>query len=168
MSDDFISCDFPDLDAFIKKLDLMDENVNAALRTGLNTGADIIISDQRRRIRGKSRRLAQAITKGGIYTTSSGGLGIKTGYQDDAFKTEGDGFNAGVVGMTFEFGRPGQSSAGRRSDTMTQTRHGKRYKVKKGSIQPLPHIRSGFDASVNAASQAVIDAYNREIDKLGD
>lgn len=165
-TDDFISCDFPDLDAFIKELDLMDARVNAALRTGLNAGADIIANEQKRRIQGKSRRLAQAIKKGSIYTTKSGGLGISTGYQDDAFRTDADGFNAGVVGLTYEFGRPGTSSNRRRSKTMMQTRHGKRYKVIKGAIQPVPHIRAGFDAALNSAVNEVITAYEREMDKL--
>lgn len=167
-TDDFISCDFPDLDAFIKELDLMDARVNAALRAGLNAGADMIANEQKRRIQGKSRRLAQAIKKGSIYVAKGGGLGISTGYQDDAFRDEGDGFNAGVVGLTFEFGRPGTSSAQRRSETMTQKRHGKRYTVRKGAIQPVPHIRAGHDAAVRQASQEVINKYNQVIDKLGE
>lgn len=167
-TEDFISCDFPDLDAFIKELDLMDARVNAALRRGLNAGADVILREQKRRIQGKSRRLAQAIGKGSIYTTKSGGLGISTGYQDDAFRTDADGFNAGVVGMTYEFGRPGTSTNRRRSETMTQTRHGRRFKVRKGAIQPVSHIRAGFDAAVNRAANEVIAEYEREMDKLSE
>lgn len=183
-TEDFISCDFPDLDAFIKELDLMDERVNAALRRGLNAGADIIRDEQRRIIlnkppapvkdgktsrrisKGSLAKLAQAISKGSIYTTRSGGLGISTGYQNDAFRTDADGFNAGVVGMTYEFGRPGESTNRRRSETMTQTRHGRRFKVRKGAIQPVSHIRAGFDAAVNRAANEVIAEYEREMDKL--
>ena len=182
-TDDFITCEFPDLDAFIKELDLMDARVNAALRAGLNAGADIIANEQKRRIQnkplapvkeGKKRRiskgtlskLAKAIGKGEIFVTKGGALGIKVGYQDDAFRDEGDGFNAGIVGMTIEFGRPGQSSSARRRTTMTQTRNGERREIEKGSIQPCSHIRAGFDAAVNRASNEVIAAYEREMDKL--
>ena len=178
MSDDFISCEFPDLDDFIRQLDLMDENVNKALREGLNSGADIIRNAQRRLILGKptsakSRRkhkgrlsrLAQAIDKGEIFTTKKGALGIKIGYQ---FITDDDGFDAVAIGMTIEFGRPGQSSEPRRSKTMTQSRNGKRVEIKKGSIQPYPHIRLGHDTHVEQASQEVINKYNQVIDKLGE
>lgn len=168
MTEDFITCDFPDLDAFIKKLDLLDKNVNAALREGLNAGADIIRDEQRRRISGKSAVLAHNINKGSIYTTARGTLGIKTGYQKEAFEQDGEGTSPGLRGMIFEFGRPGHSSAPRRSTTMTQKRSGKKYKVKKGAIQPIPHIRAGHDAAVRQASQEVINKYNQVIDKLGE
>lgn len=168
MSDDFISCDFPDLDAFIKELDLMDERVNAALRTALHGVGTMIEQAQRRCISGEKvgRKLAPHIRKGEIFTAKNGSLGISSGYQADAFRTDADGFNPGVVGMTYEFGRPGQS-AYRRSETTTRTRNGKRYKVKKGAIQAVSHIRRGFDSVKNEAVNTAIAAYNAEIDKLG-
>lgn len=181
MSDDFISCDFPDLDEFIRQLDLMDENVNKALREGMESGADIIRDAQRRLIllkpqstkskrrhKGRLSKLAKAIDKGEIFVTKKGKLGINVGYQKEAFQTDTDGFNAGVTGMTIEFGRPGQSTAPRRRETMTQTRNGKRVNVEKGSIQPYPHIRLGHDSHVEQASQEVINKYNQVIDKLGE
>ena len=45
--------------------------------------------------------------------------------------------------------------------------NGKRYKVKKGTIQAVSHIRRGFDSVKNEAVNTAIDAYNAEIDKLG-
>lgn len=181
MSDDFISCDFPDLDEYIRQLDLMDDNVNKALREGLNSGADIIRDAQRRLILGKptsakSKRkhkgglakLAKAIDKGEIFATKKGAIGIKIGYQPEAFKNDAEGFNAGVTGMTIEFGRPGQSSSTRRSSTMVQMRNEKRVSIHKGSIQPYPHIRPGHDSHVEQASQEVINKYNQVIDKLGE
>ena len=97
------------------------------------------------------------------YVTKKGNIGISTGYHARAFKKDKDGFRAGIVGMVFEFGRPGQ-----KGDTMTQKRNGKTITVKIGAIQPVPHIRQGFDETVEQASQTVINSVSAEIDKLGE
>lgn len=162
MADTFHS-DIPDLSKFMKSLDMLDENVREAAVKGLNKGADIIVNAQKRRISAKSQRLADAVSKGSIYTTKKGSVGISTGYHAKAFKKDKDGFNAGMVGMVFEFGRPGQ-----KGDTMKQVRNGKTITVKIGAVQPVPHIRAGFDEAVNSASQTVIDTVSAEIDKLGE
>ncbi|MBQ9460995.1 MAG: hypothetical protein IJU51_03635 [Clostridia bacterium] len=169
MSDDFISCEFPDLDDFIRQLDLMNENVNRALRTAMHEAGAMIAQEQKRCISGEKvgGKLTPYIREGEIFE-KGGGLGISSGYQDDAFFTDEDGFNPGVVGMTYEFGRPGSSSNQRRSETITQSRNGRRVKVKKGAIQPVSHIRRGFDNVKDKAAERVISAYNREIDKLGE
>lgn len=159
--------DMPDLDGFIKELDMFNENVNTALRKGLHEAGDMICKSQKRLVLSKSRHLSEAISTGNVYTTKSGALGITSGYQADAFKTDSDGFNAGLVGMVTEFGRPGKSSR-RQGETMTQTRKGRKYTIKKGTIQAYPHIRRGFDSTKEAAAQKLIDAYNAEINKLGD
>lgn len=164
-TEDFISCDFPDLDGFIKQLDLMKENVNKALRAAMYTGADMIKNEQKRLISGKSRRLSAAIDKSEIEVTKSGSLKVTSGYQAEAFETDGKGYNPGVVGMTYEFGRPGQSGA-RKRENMKQKRRGRIMTVKKGAIQPLPHIRRGFDNVKEQAAKTIIEAYNREIEKL--
>ena len=164
-TEDFISCDFPDLDSFIKQLDLMNASVNKALRSAMYTGADMIKNEQKRLISGKSQRLADAINKSGIEVTKGGSLKVTSGYQKEAFRDNG-GF-PGVVGMTYEFGRPGQSGA-RKGTTMKQKRGGKIITVKKGAIQPMPHIQRGFDNMKGQAAKTMIEAYNREIDKLGD
>ena len=165
MSEEIFSTNMPDLQSFIRELDLFDENVNKALRTAMHEAGNMICLAQRRLV--KSQRLAAAITTGRVYTTKKGSLNISVGYQPEAFKTDGDGFNPGVVGMVTEFGRPGQSSQ-RSGDTMKQTRGGKKYTVKKGTIQPRPHIRPGFDSTKEAAAQKLINAYSAEINKLGD
>ena len=162
MSDTF-SSDIPDLSKFIKSLDMLDENVNKATREGLNKGADIIVAAQKKHISAKSQRLANAISKGKIYVTKKGNIGISTGYHAKAFKKDKDGFNAGIVGMVFEFGRPGK-----KGDTMIQKRNGKTVTVKIGAVQPIPHIKRGFDETVEQASQAVINSVSAEIDKLGE
>ena len=159
--------DMPDLEGFIKELDLFDDNVNQALRTAMHTAGDMIGQAQKRLVLSKSKRLAAAISTSRVYTTKDGALGITSGYQAGAFQEDSAGFNAGLVGMVTEFGRPGQS-AQRSGDTMTQIRGGKRYSVSKGTIQPYPHIRRGFDATKEQAAQVLINAYNAEIDKLGD
>lgn len=164
MSEEIFSTNMPDLQSFIKELDLFDENVNKALRTAMHEAGNMICLAQRRLV--KSQRLAAAISTSAVYTTKDGALGITSGYQSSAFKSDSDGFNPGLVGMVTEFGRPGESP--QRSDPETNRRvKGKTYKVKKGTIQPYPHIRRGFDAVKDRAAQVLIDAYNAEIDKLG-
>lgn len=160
---DIFSSDIPDFSKFMKSLDMLDENVNKATREGLNKGADIIVNAQKRHISSKSQRLANAISKGKIYVTKKGNIGISTGYHAKAFKKDKDGFQAGIVGMVFEFGRPGK-----KGDTMTQKRNGETVTIKKGAIQPVPHIRQGFDETVEQASQTVINSVSAEIDKLGE
>lgn len=183
MSGVIFSSDMPDLDGFIKKLDMFDEEANKAVRTAMHSGADVIMREQKRLISGKSERLAAAISKSKVYATKNGSIGVSTGYQGGAFKTNGDGFNPGIVGMVFEFGRPGSSSAKRSSDKMKQVRKripnkktAKRSKwekavptevdISKGTIQAVPHIRRGFDIKKEEAVNIVLDAVNREIDKL--
>ena len=147
----------------IRQLDLTDENVNKAVRSGLHQAADKIMKAQKQLIAGKSQRLANAVTKSSIYVTKKGVVGVSIGYHSSAFKTDQNGFNAGIVGTVFEFGRPGK-----RGNTMKQNRNGKIYTVKKGVIQPHPHIRRGFHNAAPQACQAVIDAIQNEIDKMGD
>ena len=164
MSDAFY-CDLPDLQGFIRQLDLLDGNVNAAVRQGMNEGADIILAEQRRRADATGVPfLARHIGKGRIYSTKRGGLGITTGYQAEAFGADEDGKNVGVVGLTYEFGRPGQSRT-RSSDKMKQQRGGKVVEVSKGKIAPRPHIRPAFDAKVKEASDRTIEAVSRETGK---
>jgi hypothetical protein len=175
------STDAPDLEEFIRELDLFDENVNKALRTAMHESGNMICLAQRRLV--KSQRLAAAISTSDVYTTKDGALAITSGYQSSAFKSDSDGFNPGLVGKITEFGRPGKS-AQHSAKTMKQVR--KRIpnkqtasrkdwqpavptevEIEKGTIQPYPHIRRGFDAVKDRAAQVLIDAYNAEIDKLG-
>ena len=156
--------EFPDIQELIKQLDLMNENVNKAVREGINKGADIILAEQKRLA---PEKLSEYISKGKLYVTKKGVIGITTGYQANAFKPDENGSNHGLAGMVYEFGRPGTSPQ-RSKDTMSQKRHGKIYTVKKGTIQAQPHIRRGFDNKVEEAVQTVINYINSEIDKLGE
>ena len=49
---------------------------------------------------------------------------------------------------------------------MKQVRHGKEVEVLKGTIQPQPHIRRGFDNKVNEAVKGVIESVDSELKKL--
>ena len=166
----FFQTDFPDIQGLIQELDLLDENINKAVRKALHKGADIILAEQRRLA---PHNLSHYISKGNIYTTKNGTLGIAIGYMSDTFKEDENGFNAGVVGMTYEFGRPGNGvfepfGIDRSSPTMIQVRNGEEVEVNKGTIQAEPHIRRGFDNVVEQAAQAVIDSISAELDKFGD
>ncbi len=171
---DFITADYPDIDSFIKELDMFDENVNKALRSSIHICGEKIAGAQKRKIRFKSKRLADAISVGSVYTTEDGALGITVGYQSSAFDVDYDTDNPtriGVVGLVYEFGRPGQSSATRSSPETYRHINGdifSGFKVKKGTIRPIPHIRSGFDEIKPFCAKILINAFNAEIDKLGD
>lgn len=165
MSDEFFSSEFPDLQKMINQLDLMNDNVNKAVRESINEGADKILAEQRRLAAMTNvPGLPQAVTKSRIYTTKKGIIGISSGYHSGAFK-EKDGKNLGVIGMTYEFGRPGQSP-NRNGKTIKQNRKGKEVEVNKGTIQPIPHIRRGFDNKIEEACNIVIKSVTDEIEKL--
>ena len=182
MADEFFSTDLPDIQGFIKTLDLMNENINKAVRDGLHKGADIILAEQKRLAPDKLD-LAGHISKSKLYVTKKGVIGITTGYQPNAFEPDENGINHGIVGMTYEFGRPGKSPR-RSGEKMKQKRkripnkESKRkdwekavlteVDISKGTIQAQPHIRRGFDNKVNEAVQTVIDHINAEIDKMGE
>ncbi len=169
MSNEFFSMEMPDIQGFIKKLDMYDQQQNEALLTALHKVGDNMEQAQKRRIEGAKvgEKLSKHITCGKVYTTKKGVLGITSGYQAGAFKTDSDGFNPGIVGMTWEFGRPGQSQQ-RSGTTMMQTRNGKRVEVNKGAIQPVPHIRAGADDTFEQNWQTLVNAANSVTDKLGE
>lgn len=128
--------------------------------------------------------------------TYYGILYITIGYHADAFnyeqtKNDGDYWkaaskeNPGIIGLTYEFGRPGKSSEHHRnSDTMKQIRmripnkdeKRKYWKKavptevdwKKGTIQAQPHIGRGFDNKVDEAVQILVNHINNAIDKAGE
>jgi len=167
MADELFSMDIPDLQGLIKQLDMFDERQNEALRTALDTVGDNMARAQKRHIEGTEvgKKLAGHISRSRVYTTKKGVLGVRAGYQAGAFKKDEHGFNPGVVGMTYEFGRPGTSPQ-RSGKTMKQTRNGKQVEVNKGTIQPVPHIRKGFDETLEQNIQTLVNAVNAEIERL--
>lgn len=171
-ADETFSMDLPDIQEFIKTLDLMDENINKAVRDGLHKGADIILAEQKRLA---PYNLSRYIDKSDIYVTKKGVLGIAIGYM-----IEDDNINVFAVGNMFEFGRPGNSSTFRKNKYRYYHRYSKKRATKtggsglevfeglKGTIQPIPHIRRAFNNKIDEAVQTVIDYVNAEIEKLGD
>lgn len=172
MTEDFFSMNFDSLNDLIKKLDMFDEKQNAAVLSAMHKAGTMIEREQRRLISSKSKRLAGAIKQGKVYVTRMGAVGVTVGYQDDAFKTDSEGFNPGIIGTMFEFGRPGQSYDERRqSESMKQVRKDKEGKEKKvtiskGKIDPEPHIRRGFDNVKEQAVQMVIDSVMKELKEI--
>jgi hypothetical protein len=160
------SSELPDLQSMIKKLDMFDENVNQNVRNTMNSASNEILNEQKRLILTKSKKLADAISCSGVYTTKKSVIGVKIGYQSGAFEDNGAGFNAGVIGTMYEFGRPGQSSSQRSKTTMTQIRNGKEVTVRKGTISAIPHIRRGFDNKVESAAKKIVEAVDKELKKL--
>ena len=87
------STDAPDLEEFIRELDMFNENVNKALRVALHEAGDMIGQAQKRLIESKPasvsegkykkytrtskyrlKRLSEAISTGNVYTTKNGAL----------------------------------------------------------------------------------------------
>lgn len=185
MSTVTFSTECPELKALIRKLDMFDDNINKSVRSAMHKGADIITNEQKRLISDKSLKLASSISQSLLYTTKNGAVCITTGYQKEAFGNDEDGFNAGVVGLTYEFGRPGKSTAHHRnSPTMKQIRRripnkdAKRSEqkkavptevdIRKGTIQPHSHIRRGFDGKKKESARIVISVVENEVRKLGE
>ena len=166
-AEEAFSMEMPDLQGLIQRLNMFDQKQNEAARKALDDIGDNIANAERRLIQGVKGgdKLARNITRSRIYTTKKGVLGVKAGYQAGAFKADSEGFNPGLVGMMREFGRPGKSTY-RSKPTMTQTRNGKKVEVSKGTIQPHPHIRLGFDQTLEQNVQTLVDAANAVIDKL--
>ena len=161
--------ELPDLQTLIQRLNLLDENVNAAVRQALKSGAEIIMKEQKSLIDGEGTKheLAEAISCSGVYSNSENELAVTTGYQSSAFEESDDGKNLGIIGMTYEFGRPGQSDR-RGWNTMWQTRNGKNVEVYKGKIEPIPHIRRGFDNKIEEAANLTSEALEKEVAKVFD
>ena len=162
---EIFSTELPDIQKFIKDLDLLDENVNSAVRNAMHTAADIVVNEQKRLLVSNHPRLVKYVTKGNLKVSKKGNITIDCGYQAEAFKTYEDKTNMGVYGAAVEFGRPG---TGKRSGkTMKQTRYGKETDVNKGTIQPQSHIIRGFENKLEKSANTVIDSVNRELDKFG-
>ena len=178
-AEEVFSSNIPDVQKLIKELDMFDDNVNQIVRDAVNKGADIILAEQRRLA---PYKLSEYIAKGAIYTNRKGVVGITVGYQPDVFKPDEKGRRYGLIGMTYEFGRPGTSDR-RSSQKMRQTRKripnkktAKRKDwdeavpteviISKGTIQPVPHIRRGFDNVKERAAQAVWDSITSELENI--
>ncbi len=183
-AEEMFHSELPDIRAMINKLNAFDEKANKAIRDGINKGGDIILAEQKRLISTQKvgKRLSKALKKSRLTVSKKHFVSVSTGYQEDSFNVgAGDKYwqkeSDGIIGLTYEFGRPGQSPQ-RSGGTMKQTRKrrkkipvsskrknakGWKYSeaeptevtIKKGAIAPVPHIRRGFDNVVEKAAEAV-------------
>lgn len=182
MSEEIFTSELPDLKGLMGKLDAMDEESNKAIRKGIDRGGNVILAEQKRLIRGKSKRLEKALKKSKLIVGKKGTVGVSTGYQEDCFSTEeshGEQYwkkeSDGVMGLTYEFGRPGESPQ-RSGKTMKQKRKRKKNKksdavlteveINKGLIVPVPHVRRGFDNKIEEAVNATAEELESAIDKV--
>ena len=168
MAEEVFSTDCPDLQAFIKSLDLLDDKISAAVVDAMGSAANTIVNEQKRLVQSGHPRLVKYIKKGTLRVSKKGSVYVDCGYLPDAFNSvETDKYgtetNMGVYGVSVEFGRPGRGK--RSKTTMTQTRHGEEVEIDKGTIQPQSHIIRGFENKANEASNAVIEAVSRVIDE---
>lgn len=158
-----LSMDDSDIGKLISSLDLMKEDVRGAVADGLRAGAEIIAAEQRRLAGEISSKLPPAISVGKIETTKKGRLRIASGY---LHFNGSDNKDPAVIGSVFEYGRPGKSKA--HSDPKRYwhyTRNGKTIIMvqEKGTIQPRPHIRRGFDNKKDEACRALESRVNSVI-----
>lgn len=163
MAEEVFSTDLPDIQAFIKSLDLLNDKTNKALVEAMGSAAETVVNEQKRLVQSDHPRLVKYIKKGTLRVSKKGRVYVDCGYLPDAFNSVEDGTNMGVYGVSVEFGRPGKGK--RSKTTMTQTRHGEKVEIEKGTIQPQSHIIRGFENKVNEASNAVIEAVSRVIDE---
>lgn len=197
------STETPDLKSLIDALDMMEDYQRNALIEGMHEAGDIIVEEQRRLIRNKSNRLANAIDREGVGTykrqkvfnpvtlekDTRQAYYVRCGYLEDAFETDAHGFNPGIIGTMYEFGRPGKSDATRRQSKTVRQKRKRRKKIpvsskrknakgwkyseaepteveiNKGLIVPVPHIRRGFDNVVEKAAEAVANKVEQALEK---
>lgn len=180
MADEFFSMEIPDIESYIKDLNLLNENINKAVREGMHEGAEQIVARQRELA---PYNLSDYIYAGKIYVTKKGSVGVVCGYiclDENEMLSEKYGISPYVLGRIFEFGRPGNSSTFRKDKYRYYHRYSKKraaqnggnglevFKGLKGVIQPHSHIIRGFDEVVEQAVQTVIKHINAEIDKMGE
>lgn len=172
LTEDFFSMDFSDLGQLIKELDMFDERCNHAVLNAIHKAGDMIEAEQKRIISDVSKELPNFIMQGNVYLTKKDTVGITVGYQSNVFEYDENGFNPGIVGTMFEFGRPGKSNNSRRSDKYRYWHYYNKkgtfvfMKQLKGTIQPRSHIRRGFDNVKEQVVQMVIDSVMSELGKI--
>ncbi len=154
-----ISTEIPNIQAFIKTLNLFDSCVKEAVQNGLHEGAEIIATEQKRLISarpsktGSNTKLASLIKVGTIRTKKNGNVYCDVGYNSEAIKEAPES-------VVIEFGRPAS-----RKNKMKQNRHGKDYEITIGNIDAYSHIRRGFDNKIAEAAQKMIDTVNQALDR---
>ena len=124
-----------EMQALIKSLDAMDDDINEAIVEAMQEGGEIIAQEQRRLAPvGEKGRLAPAIEATQVVRTKKGDLQTKVGYD---FKKHPEAKH----GIYQEFGRKGGAN-----------KEGK--KISKMDAQP--HIRPGFESKKETAYELII------------
>lgn len=139
---DTITKDIQDL---INSLDIMDDAVNERAASSIREGAEIVASEQRRLICGRSKKLPELIKVGKSRVSKKGTYTVAVGYDTEAIKE-------GFEGLIMEFGRPGKRSGG-------VDKNGKRI----GKVTPTPHIFRAVDNKGDEATSYVINAVSEVI-----
>lgn len=178
-AEEMFHSELPDIRSMINKLNAFDEKANKAIRDGINKGGDIILAEQKRLISTQKvgKRLSKALKKSRLTVSKKHFVSVSTGYQEDSFNVgAGDKYwqkeSDGIIGLTYEFGRPGQSPQ-RSGKTMKQKRKRRKSEaeptevtIKKGAIAPVPHVRRGFDNKVEEAVNAVAQELETALDEV--
>jgi len=145
------------LQSMMKDMDMLSDGVAEKAVEALTESGKLIAAEQRRLISSRSNKLPGLIKVGKVKVSKKGSAYVTMGYDSDAIK-------AAPEGVIIEFGRPGEKS----KKVMTQTRNGKKVKVKIGKMESTPHIRRGFDNKQEEAAQIAVDKLNEALKKWGD
>lgn len=133
-----------DIQHMIHALDVMDEEVNERVTTSFREGAEIIVQEQRRLIRGRSKKLPGLLKVGKAMVSKKGTYTVAIGYDTKAIEE-------GFEGLIMEFGRPGKRSGG-------VYQKGKRKGKPIGKVTPTPHVFRAVDNKGDEAAYHVIDS----------
>lgn len=155
-SEQTFTTDCPDLQKFLKDLNLLDKNVASAAADGIHEGAAIIATEQKRLIAPYSDILPTLIKPNKIQSDKKGKVYCDVGYDSDAIKTH-------IEAVIMEFGRPGKVQG--KKETQRKTKNGT-VTVKVGVIPERSHIRRAFDNKAAEATKKAIDKVNAEIEKI--
>lgn len=180
--DDVFSMDMPDINSIIQNFNLLKEDVRQAVAQGLDEGAEIIENEMKRLADEVYNEISIHLNRSPVKVSGRGWVGLKIGLNakdiydinywsalndlKEMYGEDGDYHDEArkiaIIAMTFEFGRPGQSSTFRKNEYRfwSYRRLGKGklifMKQKKGAIQPRSFIRRGHDNKVREASDALI------------
>lgn len=139
----------------LKAIDLMDDAVASKAASALKNGANVIESEQKRLVSGRSGKLAGLIKAGKLEARNqSGDIVIQIGYSTEAIE-------AGFEGLVVEFGRPGKA---RKGVMKYPLKNGKTQVREIGNFEPTPHIRKGFDNKADEAAELVLDELWQEVE----
>lgn len=157
MGGSFIDFDIPDIDAYVRHLDDINEELNNQVIKTMQAGAQKISDMQKRIVSFKSDTLANYITIEKSQTSKNKAY-YKIGY------LEASTVKQWLHGAVLEFGRPGKRGRG----TIKQTRYGKEIEVRNGYMEEFSHIRVAYDLLSEGIVQDVKREFDKVVSKLGD